>query len=342
VGRRLLPASSAALHAILSPTQAIDPRNVLRDSEDLTAAAWRPAGVAIERLSQTAPIAWRLHKTREGSHVGVRQLVTLTPSSDYVVSAQFRASNAQSRPGLYGETPGGTSVEVTRKGGVWTARASGKLEVASLGTQPVDGGWVRVVVGLHTTGDTALSLYLGPAVDRRSAALGTSADVRALQVERGPAFTGYRPATEESWQVAVAAEAAVSRLRFWSIALNGFSQHPWTGLGIEQFAQRYRAALPEDQRGNVVPVHPHSLALAVAFDAGVPGLLGLVLLLTGIVASMRSAPRGSQLRHLALGTLVALLVANLFDFTFFHSSLFYPLCALAGWCRPQEQRSRIP
>jgi O-antigen ligase len=142
--------------------------------------------------------------------------------------------------------------------------------------------------------------------------------------------------------VAVAAEAAVSRLRFWSIALNGFSQHPWTGLGIEHFAQRYRAALPEDQRGNVVPVHPHSLALAVAFDAGVPGLLGLVLLLTGIVASMRSAPRGSQLRHLALGTLVALLVANLFDFTFFHSSLFYPLCALAGWCRPQEQRSRIP
>ncbi len=70
------------------------------------------------------------------------------------------------------------------------------------------------------------------------------------------------------------------------------------------------------------------------FERGILGLLGLAALLLGLTWT------AIRMRDLALLAVVgALLVANLFDSSFFYAGVLYPLAAVAGW-RAASRRTR--
>jgi Undecaprenyl-phosphate galactose phosphotransferase WbaP len=80
------------------------------------------------------------------------------------------------------------------------------------------------------------------------------------------------------------------------------------------------------ERQQLVPAHPHNLALWILFERGLVGLLGIGLLLVALF--------GLAVRYRDLGVLsiaIAILIANLFDATMLSGSILYPLAAVAGW-----------
>ncbi len=114
--------------------------------------------------------------------------------------------------------------------------------------------------------------------------------------------------------------AVVERMAHWQAAAEMFSDHPWLGVGIGNYAVVYPAyALPRwsDPLG-----HAHNYYLNVAAETGVVGLAAYLLLWVAAFWQAWRAVRGSPLtRGLAaglLGMIVALSLHNGFDNLFVH------------------------
>jgi len=116
-------------------------------------------------------------------------------------------------------------------------------------------------------------------------------------------------ATPENW-------AVIERLAHWQAAWEMFSDHPWLGVGIGNYAVAYPGyALPgwEDPLG-----HAHNYYLNVAAEAGIVGLVAYLSLFVAIfwhllrtLGELRGYWRGVMIG--ILGVLTALCVHNLLD-----------------------------
>jgi O-antigen ligase len=108
------------------------------------------------------------------------------------------------------------------------------------------------------------------------------------------------------------------RLRFWQAALEMFRNHPWTGVGLGNFAYAY----PQYQCDYIYySVDPHSWLLQLPAELGLPGLLAALAILAGLALWLRRLWRGTGagpaallLTCAVLGSLLHALVD--FDYTF--------------------------
>jgi O-antigen ligase len=76
----------------------------------------------------------------------------------------------------------------------------------------------------------------------------------------------------------------VARLDIWSSALRGIQDHPLTGIGLGVFNQVMPVRYPYQTVGLSYPVtQAHNLFLDVALAIGLPGTIGLGMLLLGSV-----------------------------------------------------------
>lgn len=120
---------------------------------------------------------------------------------------------------------------------------------------------------------------------------------------------------------------ASDRWAMWRAAWTGIAEHPWVGRGPGTFSAYFeRLSLSTRATGSGVPAHAHDLFLEVLFERGIVGLAGLFLLIAGLAwGAARDRDAG------LLAILAAVLVANVFDYTFFFGGVIYPLAAVAGW-----------
>jgi len=113
--------------------------------------------------------------------------------------------------------------------------------------------------------------------------------------------------------------AVGQRYHLWRSATAAIADHPWAGLGPAQYYAHAAYAEPSFLDGNVQDIHPHSILLAAAECAGLPGLLLFAALVLGVLELGRrrvlAAADAGERRLLAclFGAAVAVLVADLAD-----------------------------
>jgi putative inorganic carbon (HCO3(-)) transporter len=214
--------------------------------------------------------------------------------------------------------------------GAWLGAAAAVAAV----TVVRGGAWLRAVLAVGVVG-LALSLLLfgrvpvpGALQQRFSefAADLTTLDVRNVEV------------TDANF-------AVVERAAHWQAALGMITDHPWTGVGIGNYAAAYdQYALPRwpDPLG-----HAHNYYLNIAAEAGLPGLAAYLLFVgAGLWLAFRAVrvSRGVQqgIALGALGMLVHLSVHNLFDNLYVHGMAIQVglLLGLAAWVIAQNAGAR--
>lgn len=139
-----------------------------------------------------------------------------------------------------------------------------------------------------------------------------------------------------------------ARLKIWEIGMRYFSDHPWSGAGVGQFAKILRAS-PFCQETHSLACsleHGHNDAVEASATMGVPGLLtmlGLFLVPAFLfwralgICREHENDRGVSLGSAGLGVVVASLISGLTQVTMAHQAnvVFYAgvigmLLGLAG------------
>lgn len=109
----------------------------------------------------------------------------------------------------------------------------------------------------------------------------------------------------------------VARLDIWYSALRGIQDHAMTGIGLGVFNDVMPLRYPYESVGLSYSVsQAHNLFLDVALTLGLPGLLGLLLLLGGMLFLIRQLARDpaneTDLRPLAFAFLASIVVFLVF------------------------------
>lgn len=110
----------------------------------------------------------------------------------------------------------------------------------------------------------------------------------------------------------------VARLDIWSSALRGIQDHPLTGIGLGVLNQVMPVRYPYQTVGLSYPVtQAHNLFLDVALAIGLPGTLGLAMLLLGsallAIAGLRFSHTSRVMSLGILASIVAFLVFGITD-----------------------------
>lgn len=126
------------------------------------------------------------------------------------------------------------------------------------------------------------------------------------------------------------------RLKIWHIGMQYFSEHPWTGAGVGQFARILHATPFCKQTKSLACVleHAHSDLVEAAATTGLPGLLtmlGLFLVPAGLFFRAMLAcnaahnDRGVSLAGAGLGVVMASLISGMTQVTMAHQAnvVFY-------------------
>lgn len=314
-----------ALFDLLAPESAtLQPsHNLFVSSSDLTDASWFERGVEVERRSGGERAEWVVRKTLEGSSNRLQQRIELPPG-EYVLSAELLATDPAARPGLLafwrdrsGEVH---SLNAHRVEGEWKTNGRGSLALLWLEVTALEDGWLHLDLGIRNTAAGPLIFPVGPTPDQRDV-IGAEIGVRDLQLSAGASPRPYQ-ATAPPDRARIQAQAsAQGRGRIFAAAWRGFLLRPLLGHGDGAFSSWFRRWIGND---GVTVGHAHNLLLQTLFARGVVGVLGLALLLLGLVVSARGAPG-------FLIVLSAVLVANLFDATFWNPAQSYLLAVAAGW-----------
>jgi len=166
-------------------------------------------------------------------------------------------------------------------------------------------------------------------------------------------FHGYEQGNVES-SVGV-------RLKIWHVGLQYFTEHPWTGVGVGQFARILHAtpfceAQPKSL--SCIVEHAHNDIVEAASTTGIPGLLtmlGLFLVPAELFRRALLACRGSHLQQgvslggAGLAVVMTSLICGLTQVTTAHQAnvVFYAgliglLLGLAGREAHEVQSARVP
>jgi O-antigen ligase len=112
----------------------------------------------------------------------------------------------------------------------------------------------------------------------------------------------------------------VARLDIWLSALRGIQDHALTGIGLGVFNEVMPFRYPYESVGLSYSVsQAHNVFLDTALTLGLPGIMGLLLLLTGMLALawhlIRSTLPGNPIRPLTFGLIAAIIVFVVFGMT---------------------------
>ncbi|MEN7526128.1 O-antigen ligase family protein [Cupriavidus sp. DL-D2] len=126
------------------------------------------------------------------------------------------------------------------------------------------------------------------------------------------------------------------RLKIWHLGMQYFAEHPWSGVGVGQFARILHASTfcQETQSTACVLEHAHNDIVETASTTGIPGLivfLGLFLvpavLFARVMRACRSnvCPKGVSLGGGGLGVVLSALICGLTQVTLAHQAnvVFY-------------------
>jgi O-antigen ligase len=276
------------------------PRNLLIDPNAFDGAAWQRLAAEMNVLATDLPApdgsrsAWalRLVPDRDGPFPGILLTQSVGPGREgvpYVASIFARA--AADVPLAIGN---GLAVESCAVGPEWTRCVTPP--------SPGDGQRSMQLQIRSTRVDEPLQVDVWGA----QLEIGTSATDLDLAGVRMSPLPVHRFRILD-WRTA---SALRSRLATFERVAGWAASSPWTGLGRTELAERFEAsrATPRD------PVHAHNLPLQVAAEAG---LLGLLALLLPILVLVRVRPSRS-----VLVLLVALALLNLADQTYFYTPAF--------------------
>jgi hypothetical protein len=303
----------ADLLAPRSAPEATGP-NLLGASADLEDALWFGRGVEVAPLTGGGE-GWRLVKTLPGNAQRLQQRLDLAPGA-YTLSVELRPEG-DARAGLLSSWSGGDGAVHTLGArlvdGSWRTTARGAFEILAFTTEPADGGWLR------QRAEGAIPFPIGFTPDRREG-VGAALEVRRPQLVEGLEALPYAPTRPPDRERLSAQASAQGRGRIFTAAWSGALDRPLLGHGDGAFAEQFR-----NWSGNsgITVNHAHNLALQTLFARGIVGLLGLTLLLVGMALAARGDPG-------FLIVLAAVLVANLFDHTFWTSGQSYLVAAAAG------------
>ncbi|MCB8939964.1 MAG: O-antigen ligase family protein [Ardenticatenaceae bacterium] len=159
-----------------------------------------------------------------------------------------------------------------------------------------------------------------------------------VAIEQIPALAG---------RLSLTGETGVFRLSLWQASLNMVRDHPWFGVGLDNFLYEYRGRyILEAAWRDPNLSHPHNLLLDFATRIGLPGLLvGLWLIghLARTLWQLRPRVSAEWLPVVVgLGAALADMVAHgLVDHSFFLVDLaftFYLLVGTAVWLQDQTDR----
>ena len=106
----------------------------------------------------------------------------------------------------------------------------------------------------------------------------------------------------------------VARLDIWASAIRGIEDHAFTGIGLGVFNQVIPARYPYETVALSYSVsQAHNIFLDTALSIGLPGLLGLVLLLAGMIGLARDGiSSGGKDRNLYVGLAAVIAVFMIF------------------------------
>jgi len=267
---------------------------------------------------------YRVTKRGNAGWQRLQQVIPLEAGRTYTVSAWVEGGGP-GKPGIqgWGKGDGPTAFAMTTQlqSGTLDAFLEGHGTLHAFGIASTDGSWKRIYTTFTYTGPPkTLDWYVGLAPDARTVA-NSEASFAGFQLERGP-LTQYQPG-----RATRGLGLAVGRMTMWSAAFDGFDRKPWLGWGAGAFPSFFaRSEAGTRLRGMETPAHAHDLFLEVAFERGAVGLLSLVLLLVGLTwHAWRRRDAGF------LVVLLAVLLANVFDYTLYFGGVIYPLVAIAGW-----------
>ena len=108
--------------------------------------------------------------------------------------------------------------------------------------------------------------------------------------------------------------------------------HPWVGIGLDQFVYAYPGYLQPDAWREPNLSHPHQLVLDVWLRLGAVGVVAIVALWWGVWRRNRDAGVSGEgdpvLRHGATAALIAVVVHGLVDNSYFVLDLAYATWAI--------------
>jgi O-antigen ligase len=109
----------------------------------------------------------------------------------------------------------------------------------------------------------------------------------------------------------------VARLDIWSSALSGVQDHFFTGIGLGVFNQVMPTRYPYQTVGLSFPVsQAHNLFLDTALAVGVPGAVGLLLLLAGcVILAIQGLKQHDLMGAVSMGMLSSIIVYLAFGIT---------------------------
>ncbi|MEX2535994.1 MAG: undecaprenyl-phosphate galactose phosphotransferase WbaP [Trueperaceae bacterium] len=317
----------ARLGFLLDLTPTSSSTNLLHGTELPNGDWWFAQGVELEPAPATVQGAeltgYRVTKTEPEGWRRLQQVVPLQPGETYTLSAWIGATTPGARPGIQGwgdATEGGMVISAVLDGSVWSASATGLGTVLSSGVEDAGSGWRRTWVTFRYDGPESLPWWLGLTPDQGTG-IGGWANFAGFQLEASPSVGPYVPGSATQ-----GLDLTAARLPYWRSAVQAFLERPLLGRGTEPFPSYYLNNGGNLGRYYAVPNHTHSLPLQVLFERGIVGLAGLILL---VVALARRAVATRDIAFLA--GLLAVGIANLFDYSLFHAGVMYPLAAVAGW-----------
>ncbi len=146
-------------------------------------------------------------------------------------------------------------------------------------------------------------------------------------------------------RLSLTGETGVFRLNLWQASLNMVAEHPWFGVGLDNFLYEYRGRyILEGAWRDPNLSHPHNIFLDFATRIGLPGLLVGLWLIALLARTLWRVRRTVSPEWLPLVVGLGAALADIFfhglvDHSFFLVDLafaFYLLLGTAVWLQSQE------
>jgi hypothetical protein len=290
--------------------------------ENLLSGIWQSKAVRVlER--DTATGLYVIQKTAAEGWSRLQHQVILLPEETYSLSGEMASENTLAEIGILGagsvaETGEKVELNVLRKLQDWIVQSSGPIEVTHFRHFSTHDDWTRLELSFIYRGKTASRWWVGPTPDQRNLDSGATIRVRGMKMELGAATTPY----ERPDNLDLASTRALSRFNAFRVAWQGFKQSPFLGWSPKAFDTFYRANPPSQDVA--IASHAHNLFLQALFERGIVGMAGIIVLLIAITAI------GSGGSKLFPYVVAAVVLANLFDYTFWSPGVAYSLVSLAA------------
>lgn len=310
--------------------------NLIQSSEIPQSSWWFKTGVEATSeavvLQEAELTSYRITKITSPGWSRLQQVVSLNSGETYTVSTWVQLPDGPERPGIqgWGEIARDSTMTIVSnlRQGELQVSVSGPAELLDYGIADRSDNWIRIYFTFKYTGRAdPLHWYVGLTPDNRPVT-GSTSTFAGFDIKAGAELTPYTPGVSSS-----SVGLDVARIPYWRAAWNGFVSSPLIGVSTN-FADYFEFNWPARERFHATPAHAHNLFLHVMFERGLVGLLGLILVLAAILE-----PAIRRMDVVLVTAIGAVLVANLFDNTFFHGAVLYPLVAIAGWRNSRERIS---